>query len=151
MYGKILIPLDGSSEPEGVIARILPELSDDTQVILLKVVPPLNAQRVGAITILSTDREEAQRTEALDYLRGVVQRLGGSPGQWSCEAYISKSVPEGISTVAEREEVDLIAMYTHDRKGLARLLRGSVAQKVKQKSPVEVRVFSPRELVSTSP
>ncbi len=150
MYTRVLVPLDGSREAEGVIAKIQPELTNDSQVILLKVIPPLKAQRVGEITILASEREEAERTEALNYLRRVIHDLGGSPGQWSCEAFVSKSVPEGIGSVAVRDQVDLIAMYTHDRRGLARLIHGSVAEKVKQNALVEVRVFPPRELAATS-
>ncbi len=150
MYTRVLVPLDGSKEAEGVIAKIQPELTDDSQIILLKVIPPLKAQRVGEVTILASEREGAERTEALDYLRGVIHRFGGSPGHWSCEAFLSQSVPEGIGIVTVRDQVDLIAMYTHDRKGLARLFHGSVAEKVKQDAIVEVRVFPRRELAATS-
>ena len=51
---------------------------------------------------------------------------------------------------ARREGVDLIAMYTHDRKGLARLIKGSIANEVKQSAPIEVRVFTPGELVTAT-
>jgi hypothetical protein len=34
-------------------------------------------------------------------------------------------------------------------KGLAKLIRGSVAEKVKEKATIEVKVFPPRELVAT--
>ena len=41
---------------------------------------------------------------------------------------------------------DLIAMYTHQRKGLARVFSGSVASEVKKRASTEVRVFTPSEL-----
>jgi nucleotide-binding universal stress UspA family protein len=44
--------------------------------------------------------------------------------------------------------VDLIAMYTHDRKGIARLIKGSIASDVSKIAPIEVKVFKPRELAS---
>ena len=53
---------------------------------------------------------------------------------------------EGITSLAAQEGVDLIAMYTHDRKGLARLIKGSIAAKVERGAPAEVRVFRPRAL-----
>ncbi len=46
---------------------------------------------------------------------------------------------------AAREGVDLIAMYTHDRKGLVRLIKGSIAAQVERASSTEVRVFRLRE------
>ena len=57
------------------------------------------------------------------------------------------SVAQGIADFAAREEVDLIAMYTHDRKGLAKLIRGSIAEKVQERGLVAVRVFKPKELI----
>lgn len=47
-----------------------------------------------------------------------------------------------------REGVDLIGMYTHDRKGLVNLIRGSMADKVHRRPAIEVQVFRPRELVA---
>jgi hypothetical protein len=37
-------------------------------------------------------------------------------------------------------------MYTHDRKGLAKLIKGSIAEKVQRRAPIEVKVFRPQEL-----
>jgi nucleotide-binding universal stress UspA family protein len=149
MYQKILIPLDGSREAELVIPKIQPALTEETEVILLKIIPRLKGETLGQITVTSSEREEAERVKAIDYLREVMQRFGGAPGQWRCEAMVSESVPEGIASFADRERVEAIAMYTHDRKGLAKLIRGSVAEKVKQKASIEVKVFPPQELVAT--
>jgi nucleotide-binding universal stress UspA family protein len=57
-----------------------------------------------------------------------------------------KSVPEGIASFADREGVEVIVMYTHDRKGLAKLIKGSIAEKVQRRAPIEVKVFRPQEL-----
>ena len=149
MYRKVLIPLDGSREAEMVIPKIQPELTEDAEVTLLTIIPPLKGETLGQITVTSAEREEAERVKAIDYLREVMQRFEGSPGQWHCEAIVRKSVPEGIASFADQEGVEVIAMYTHDRKGLAKLIRGSVAEKVKQKATIEVKVFPPQELVTT--
>jgi nucleotide-binding universal stress UspA family protein len=141
MYQRVLIPLDGSREAEMVIPKIQPELTVDAEVILLE------GETGGPVTVTSTQREEAERVNAIDYLREVIQRLGEAPAQWRCEAIVWESVPEGIASFADRERVDVIAMYTHDRKGLAKLIRGSVAEKVKDKAAIEVKVFPPEELV----
>jgi nucleotide-binding universal stress UspA family protein len=146
MYRKVLIPLDGSREAELVIPKIQPELTEETEVILLKIIPPLKGETLGQITVTSSEREEAERVKVIDYLREAIQRLGGSPGQWRCEATVWKSVAEGIASFAEQEEVEVIAMYTHDRKGLAKLIKGSIAEKVQRRAPIEVKVFRPQEL-----
>ena len=77
--------------------------------------------------------------------------LGDGSDRWRCEVVIAESVPEGIVDFATREDVDHIAMYTHDRKGLAKLIKGSIAEKVQKKAPIEVQVFKPRELETTLP
>lgn len=48
--------------------------------------------------------------------------------------------------MAAQEKADLIAMSTRDRKGLTRLVKGSIAAKVERKAPTEVRVFEPTKL-----
>ncbi len=146
MYQKVLVPLDGSAESEKVIGSIQDLLEPQTEVILLKVIPPMPGQKIGQVMMTSSEREEAERTKEMGYLRGVVRQLGGQTDRFRCQVAVSKSVAEGITGTATQEGVDLIAMYTHDRKGLARLIRGSIAKRVERGSPTEVRVFRPREL-----
>jgi nucleotide-binding universal stress UspA family protein len=150
MYRKVLVPLDGSRESEQVLNSIHGLLDPESEVVLLKVIPPMTGQTIGQITLTGSQREEAERGKVLDYLRGIVQQQEGAPGHWRCEAVVSRSVAEGITNYAIQEGVDLIAMYTHDRKGLARLIRGSIAAQVQRNSPIEVRVFRPRELAATT-
>ena len=74
---------------------------------------------------------------------------GALPVQYArCEVAVSGLVAEGIVDFAVREGVDLIGMYTHDRKGLSKLTRGSISKKVQRRAPVEVQVFRPSELVA---
>jgi len=146
MYQKILVPLDGSSEAERVIGLAQNELAENGALILLQVIAPAKNQRIGEHVILSTQQEEADRAAALDYLKSVAQHQSVQPAQWLFEVAISNSVAEEIVNVARREQVDLVAMYTHDRRGLAKMIKGSIAQKVKDISPVEVKAFPSREL-----
>jgi hypothetical protein len=64
MYRKVLIPLDGSREAEMVIPKIQPELTEETEVILLKIIPPLKGETLGQITVTSSEREEAECVKA---------------------------------------------------------------------------------------
>ena len=146
MYRKVLIPLDGSKEAEGVFARIRDELTSDSEVILLQIVPRARTQMVGQNLVPATQVEETQRSNAMSYCDTALGRLGGSPGRLRCEAIVSHSVSQGIVDFASREDIDLIAMYTHDRKGLAALVKRSVAKDVQRKARIEVKVFKPREL-----
>ena len=150
MYKKVLVPLDQSSESEEVISLIEGELAPDGEVILLQVVPPRKTTVIGGHVMYADQQQEDDRTKAIGFCRGVVGRRGGDPEAWHCEVTIADSVADGIVDYARREGVDLIAMYTHDRKGLAKLIKGSIAAKVKQSAPIEVRVFTPRELAAAT-
>ena len=52
-------------------------------------------------------------------------------------------VPRSIVEFANREKADFIAMATHGRSGLRRLLLGSVAEQVIRHSHVPVLVYPP--------
>jgi nucleotide-binding universal stress UspA family protein len=151
MYQKILIPLDGSSEAEKVVALVGSELASNGVFLLMKVIPPAKNQQIGEHVILSSQQEEADRAAALDYLKSVAQQQIFEPAEWLFEVAISNSVADEIVNVAQRERADLIAMYTHDRRGLAKLIKGNITQQVKEMSPVEVRAFPTRELETVGP
>jgi nucleotide-binding universal stress UspA family protein len=151
MYRRILVPLDGSEEAEKVLPLVQKGLSPGGEVVLLHVLPVLQAVKVGQQVLPGAQREESERFKALGYLQGIAKRLGESFGELRCEVIVSKSVPEAIADFAARQEVDLISMYTHDRRGMARLIRGSIAEKVRQRAPTEVQVFRPQELPETAP
>lgn len=131
MYRKILVPLDRSREAEGVL-RFVPELlAPEGEVILLHVVHPMR----------SSDK-------AKEYLQGIAKGMGALSPRCHSQVATSDAVAEAICTVAKQEQADLIVMYTHDRKGLAKMLKGSVSGQVQHKLPIEVRVIKPRELVA---
>ena len=71
MYQKVLLPLDGTKESEQVIPLIMRDIGPDTDVILLQVLHPIKTQRLGDHVMLGSQREEAERLEALTYLRGI--------------------------------------------------------------------------------
>jgi len=149
MYQKILVPLDRSDkECGGVLAMAKDLLAPGGEGILLHVIPPGVPILVGLYIVPASQVEEDETTKALKYLGHLADQLRHVSGQWRCEVAVSGSVAKEIVTYAVREKVDLIAMYTQDRTGLAKLIKGCIAEKVQQKSPIEVRILKPRELVA---
>jgi len=146
MYRRILVRLDGSEEAEKVVPLVEKVLTPNGEAILFRVFAPLATVTIGGETIYASQREEEERIKMTAYLKGVVKRLGQPSRSHRCEVAGSKSVVEAITEFATKEEVDLIAMYTHDRKGLSRLIKGSIAEKVQKKAPIKVQVFKPPEL-----
>ena len=57
---------------------------------------------------------------------------------------ISDSVSDAISDFAARQNVSLIALATHGRGGVARMLRGSVADALLHSVPVCMLVLKPQ-------
>ena len=148
IYQKILVPLDRSREAEGVLPLVQNILTPDGEVILLHIIPPVRTRAATESVVLGGKVEDEERTQAMAYLRNLVEQLGEDSSAWRCEVVVSSSVAEGIADFAAQQEVDLIAMYTHDRKGLAKLIKGSTAVKVQKNAPTKVQVFRPRELVA---
>ena len=126
-------------------------LSPDGEGILLHVVrrgkagEPAKSERNLSPT---TRRQDARRTKAMGYLRCAQDYLLEASGRWRCEVVEADSAADGIAEFAIDQGVDLIAMYTNDRKGLAGVIRKSIANKVQQQGTVEVRVLRPRDMVA---
>lgn len=151
MYRKILAPLDGSKDAENVLPLVGRVVAPGGEVILLHVLPVYPQMTMGDFVQPGAQREEAERNRMMAYMRGAIERVGGPPGRRRCQVVVSKSVADGITDFAAQEEVDLIAMYTRDRKGLARLVRGSIPERVRRRAPIEVQVFSPLETGEAAP
>lgn len=133
MYKKILVPLDGSKRAEAVLPHV-EELAYHTksQVVFLQVVEhqyvytdPFGYNYLG----VHETSYDAQLKEAETY-------LGGLEGEFKEKNIVTKTVVEvgsiahTIIRIAEQEEVDLIAMASHGRTGLAHVFYGSVAASV---------------------
>ncbi len=146
MYQHVLVPLDRSAESEGIL-EVIPELvNDDGQATLLTVIPTGRTKSFGELVVLGTQQEEEDRSRALAYLNRIVNRLKESSVEAAPAVVVNDSVPAAIVAFANRNSIDLISMFTHDRRGLARLVRGSVAQEVERRAVMPVRVFRPGDL-----
>jgi nucleotide-binding universal stress UspA family protein len=144
VYGKILIPLDGSKLAEGVLPYV-EELARrfQSEVTLIQVVAPLSklvAETVpasleptgaGAAVGLEAAAEavRAEREGARAYLEGVAERLKAGGTKVRVEV-VEGMAGDAVVDYAHHHELDLIAMSTHGRSGLLRLVYGSVADHV---------------------
>ena len=149
MYQKVLVPLDGSIKEVGAVLDIARGLMDvHGEGILLHVIRPGENNIVGMSLKTGARVEKENRSRLLGYLSYFADGLNRSSAQWRCEVVVSKSVADGVIDFADLEQVDVIVMYTHERKGLARVFKGSVTEQVLARAHADVRVVRPRELVS---
>ena len=146
MYQNVLVPLDRSAESEGILDVVPTLLNADGTATLLTVIPPGRTKSMGELVILGSQQEEEDRSRAMAYLNRVSNRLKESSVQATTAVVVNDSVPAAIVSYANRNSVDLISMFTHDRRGLARLVKGSVAREVERRAVMPVRVFRPEDL-----
>ena len=146
-YNKVLVPLDRTRESEMVLPRAEKFLDSEGEGILLHVILPegIKPQSRDRYQPEAGEKDEA-RTAAINYLQGVKGRLGDSAARWRCDVIRAPTVADGIADYAVLEKADLIAMFTHDRKGIAKLIKGNIAENVRHRTPVELKLFRSREL-----
>jgi nucleotide-binding universal stress UspA family protein len=87
---------------------------------------------------------EAERREADSYLRAIADRLRGAGVSVAYEQQVG-SAAEVITDRARERGADLIAMTTHGRGGLGRLVFGSVADAVLRSAPCPIFLVRARE------
>ena len=130
MFGKILVPLDGSKTAENVLplarsfARALQIPVELLGVIdIVEIAYQVARDRVSIVTSLVNDAT-GRFTE---YLEGIAQNFPTGTARCTVQ---TGSAAEAIINSAATDKQTLIALATHGRSGLDRWLLGSVAEKV---------------------
>jgi nucleotide-binding universal stress UspA family protein len=138
MYRRVLVPLDGSPLAEGVLPFIVDIAGPlDLEIHLVRVVQPQPPEVIEGSRHVIFEDIEGRMTEATDYLRGVSVELAAKGVRATTEARRGEPVTE-IVNAAREAGADLIAMTTHGRSGLGRLLFGSVAEAVLRQAEIPV-------------
>lgn len=141
--------MDGSREAEQVLPAVEDKISEQSEVIFLQVAPGKVTQVVHDERDIGAEAPEPATGEtatAIDYPRELVSRAGDDKPR-RCVVVASDSVPNGIVDFSRMEDVDLIAMYTHDRKGLSRLIKGSIAKRVQNETAIDMQIVRPSKFV----
>ena len=145
IISKVIVPLDGSAFAETVLPHVATLARRmDLGVTLLRVVPedaPLFSDSVSLVDILAGMQEEAA-TGARDYVAGVARRLRDS-GLDVDEVMLQGKASSRITEYAKGAEHGMIAITTHGRSGVSRLLLGSIAEGVIRESGCPVLVVRP--------
>jgi len=133
----ILVPLDGSSGSEIVLATI-GEIAraEGASVRLVSVRPPMHEVEIEGRIVAYAD-QETERVEA--EVRSYFQRVATSLGPVTVSFAVRFGEPaEQIVEEAEATRATLIAMATHHRTGIARIVKGSVAERVERATTIPV-------------
>jgi nucleotide-binding universal stress UspA family protein len=137
-HKRVLVPLDGSTPSESVL-RFLMEIAGplDMTVVLLHVLEPIQPAVLEATPHVVLDDLETRRREAEEYLAPIAAALRAQGVDTSWAIRHGRPADEILAAAAECG-AHLIAMATHGRTGLGRLLFGSVAEAVLRHAPVPV-------------
>lgn len=143
----VLVPLDGSPFAEralGLAVRM--GRLNEARYTLVRVVEPVVHHYLleGARTAGDVDAEAAAWHEATDYLKGVAERLRSQGLRVTTDVRIGQPAAE-ILDLARVYGVGLIAMTTHGRGGVARLMVGSVADKLLRGASVPLLLHHPHD------
>lgn len=147
MFEKVLVCLDGSTVAEQVlpyVTAIADRFGSEVYLLQVVTVPSAVAEAAayGGERVL-VEQLEQQKAEAQSYLEGVATRLR----QNSIRARIDvvEGTPgDAIVNYAHQQGVDLIAVATHARTNIGRLVFGSVAEFVLKKSGLPTFSLKPK-------
>jgi nucleotide-binding universal stress UspA family protein len=146
-FKRILVALDGSPRAEKSLewATRIASASGGVLTLLQAVEPPLPFSS----PYLPHAVEDAQialdhgREASARYLEETKARLERQGLRIEMETLLGAHAAPGILQYAEEHPVDLIALATHGRGGLPRLVLGSVADKVLRGASVPILVVRP--------
>jgi nucleotide-binding universal stress UspA family protein len=149
-FAKVLVPLDGSEAAERVLPYLERLKRATAEVFLLRAVASASqlvassgaAPAPGMIDFVQLSEEG--RREAQTYLDAIAARLR-TRGVQSRSMVVLGDAAEAITQSADDSDVDVIAMTTHGRGGIERLVFGSVADAVLRGSTRPVFIVPVRE------
>jgi nucleotide-binding universal stress UspA family protein len=151
-FGRILLSLDGSTYAEQIIdqALLLP-VSADAEYILVRIVSPFTVPRYPPLAFAAAAAHEATEgvyEDACTYLEDVAERLRRNNLRVRTQVVLEAHTAQAILDYAREIDADVIALTTHGRGFIQRLLLGSVADKVVRGADRPVLLFRPKATAS---
>ena len=134
MYQRILVPLENSAYDAGILKHVcqLARLCNSS-IVLIHVADGWAARNLNSLNL----RESEEMQEDRAYLDGLCKKL-------HAEGFVTDSILAGgdpaseITSAADREKCDLIAMATHGHRGLQDVIYGTTANTVRHHTMVPV-------------
>jgi nucleotide-binding universal stress UspA family protein len=139
---RILVPLDGSKTSEAVLAHAQAlAKADGSELVLLQVVN--SAGEIFNDPSIGADDLSAAEAAETSYLEGVLARIKSEGASATIEVR-EGPIADTILATARDLRVNMIAMSTHGRSGLQKMLMGSITEGIVKNSPVPVLVIRPK-------
>lgn len=140
MADHVLLPMDGSEQARRALEHVLGE-HPEARVTVLHVIDPARATYGAKAGIPPSseewfDDEEASAERLFEEIRGRAVEAGVGVETVTEVGQPSRIIVE----YAEEHDVDHIVIGSHGRRGLSRVLLGSVAERVVRRSSVPITV-----------
>ena len=151
MFEKILVCLDGSKLTEQILPYAIEEaIGFRSKLVLLQVtgthIGPVVDAGVSAVAVEAAAQQmEREQKDAKAYLEALAQSLREKGINAEYATLQGLQIGQTIVGYANEHAVDLIAIATHGRSGLKRLVLGSVAEFVLRESRLPILVIRPKE------
>lgn len=133
---NVLVAYDGSAPAQKAVEYAFDEYADE-EIVLLRVVEFADGYTeasIRAIQDLLDDREEAAAAKLREDLMDLVDTSGVD---FRMEVASGDPARE-VVRYAEENDIDHILVGSHGRKGVSRILLGSVAERIVRRAPVSV-------------
>jgi nucleotide-binding universal stress UspA family protein len=137
--GRVVVPLDGSALAEAIIdpAIALAGLIPDVEIVLVRAIAATPSEEAADVA------DSLTWTEAQRYLDHIAARLQARGLRVRTHVVFDDKPAEAILDEIKDEHAGLVALETHGRGGLSRLLHGSVAEKVVRGAHIPVLIHRP--------
>ncbi len=147
--GRVLVPLDGSDESEAILAHAVALAGNvETQFDIVRVYPypkDFASSYLPHTARVNSNMLERGRTAAAEYVKEEATTLSERGICATGHIVPDREPAAGILHFAERSGADLIAMSTHGRGGVSRLVLGSVTDKVIRGAQIPILVYHPND------
>jgi nucleotide-binding universal stress UspA family protein len=134
----ILVPYDGSLPAQEAVEHAIEEYGD-RPIVLLRVVELASGMTDAGVSLIKEELKERRREIAADLTDDLQTLIEEEDVEFEIETVVGDPTRE-IVGYAEDNDIEYIVIGSHGRKGVSRMLLGSVAEKVVRRSPVPVVV-----------
>lgn len=158
MFDKIMVCLDGSTLADQIIPYVKPIAKNfNSKVLFLQVVsmptqptvvagPGIDPVPVPVPTMPTSEQLNKQLADAANQLEISAAPLRDEGIDVKCEVpLVANNIAEAIINHALDNDINMIALATHGRGGIKRMVFGSIADHVLRHCSIPMLVITPKE------
>ena len=141
MFRRILVPVDGSAHSRQALEVAVTEF-EDAEIIVFHAIDLYDVASVTESAVWDDEFRERQETAA----RALLEEYHDFAAERGVEVRteLARGDPaQAIVVAADEFDADHIVMGSRGRRGVARVLLGSVAEAVTKRAPISVTVVRP--------